>query len=86
MARRHEGPRYFGSTQQKPNSSALEVNDNIFCSPYLAADVPKVLFRQIKDCAEAASFSKNPYTDRQLIYTAIRLLLSTGLYVRAFKG
>jgi hypothetical protein len=29
----------------KPNSSALEVNDNLFRSPYLAADAHKVLFR-----------------------------------------
>jgi hypothetical protein len=28
---------------------------------------------------------KNPYTDKKLIMNAIRLLLSTGLYTRAFE-
>ncbi len=28
---------------------------------------------------------KNPYTDKQLIMNTIRLLLSTGLYTRAFE-
>jgi hypothetical protein len=33
----------------KPTSSPLEANNNIICSPYLAADTPKVLLRQIED-------------------------------------
>ena len=32
-----------------------------------------------------ALLGKNPYTDKQLIMNAIRLLLSTGLYTRAFE-
>ena len=63
-----------------------KANDNIFLSPYLAADAPEVLFLRIEDCTKVALLGKNPYTDRQLIYTAIRLLLNTGLYVRAFEG
>ncbi len=70
----------------KPTSSALKANNNIFHSPYLAADAPKVLFRRIEDCAKVVSLGKNPYTNRQLIYTAICLLLSAGLYVCTFKG
>ena len=28
---------------------------------------------------------QNPYTDKQLIINTIRLLLTTGLYIRAFE-
>ncbi len=70
----------------KPTSSALKVNDNIFRSPYSAANAPNVLFRWIEDCAKVSLLGKNLYIDRQLIYMAICLLLSTGLYVRMFEG
>ncbi len=49
------------------------------------ADAPEVLFRRIEDCAEIAILGRNPYTDRQLLQNLIRLLLTTGLYVRAFE-
>jgi hypothetical protein len=38
----------------KPTSSALKANNNIFCSRYLAADAPKVLFRLNEDCVKVA--------------------------------
>jgi hypothetical protein len=63
----------------------LEENDHIFCSPTSAADPLEVLFQRIEECAETALLGKNPYTDKQLIMNAIRLLLSTGLYTCAFK-
>ena len=44
---------------------ALMINDNAFSSPYLAANVPKVVFHHTKDCTKIAFQSKNPYTDRQ---------------------
>ena len=68
----------------KPTAAALEANEAIFRSPYSAADAPEVLFRQIEDCAEIATLDDNPYTDK-LILTAVRHLLTTGLYIRAFK-
>jgi hypothetical protein len=70
----------------KPTFSALKKNDNIFRSPYLAADTPEVLFHRIEDCAKDALLGISPYTNRQLIYTAICLLLSTDLNSRAFEG
>ena len=69
----------------KPTSAALDANDTIFRSPYSAADAPEVLFRRIEDCAEIATLGDNPYTDKQLILTAVRHLLTTGLYIRAFE-
>jgi hypothetical protein len=75
----------LSATYGQPTPAALEENDHIFRSPTLAVDPPEVLFRRIKECAETALLGKNPYTDKQLIMNAIRLLLSTGLYTRAFK-
>jgi hypothetical protein len=64
---------------------AKEINDTAFRGVYSAADAPEVLFRQIKNCAEIAILGRNPYTDRQLLQNAIRLLLKKGLYVRTFE-
>jgi hypothetical protein len=75
----------LSSVYGKPTSAAFEVNDTLFRSPYLATDAPQVLFRRIKDCAEIAMLGDNPYTDKQLILTAVRHLLTTGLYIRAFE-
>jgi hypothetical protein len=69
----------------QPTPAALEANDHIFRSPTSAADAPKVLFRRIEECAEKALLGQNPYTDKQLITNTIRLLLTTGLYIRAFE-
>jgi hypothetical protein len=57
----------------------------LFRGPYSAANAPEVLFRRIKNCAEIAILGNNPYTDWQLINNAIRLLLTTSLYIRAFE-
>ncbi len=63
----------------------MKINDTAFRGVYLAADATKVLFWRIEDCAEIAILGRNPYTDHQLLQNAIFLLLSTGLYVRAFE-
>jgi len=75
----------LSSVYGKPTSAALEANDTLFRSPYSAADAPEVLFRRIEDCAEIATLGDNPYIDKQLILTAVRHLLTTGLYIRAFE-
>jgi hypothetical protein len=69
----------------QPTPAALEANDNIFRSLTSAADAPEVLFRRIEECAEKALLGQNPYTDKQLINNTIRLLLTTGLYIRVFE-
>ncbi len=63
----------------------MKINDVTFRGPYSAADAPEVLFQRIKNCAEIAILGNNPYTEKHLITNAIRLLLTTGLYTRAFK-
>ena len=75
----------LSSTYEQPTPSALKANDHIFQSPTLAANAPEVFFRRIKECAKKALLGKNPYTDRQLITNTIRLLLTTGIYIRAFE-
>ena len=69
----------------QPTPATMELNNTTFRGVYSAADAPEVLFRRIKDCAEIAILGRNPYTDRQLLQNAICLLLTTGLYVRAFE-
>jgi hypothetical protein len=56
-----------------------------FCSLYLAANAPKVLFHCIEDCAKIALHGRNPYTDRQLITNVNRLLLTMGVYLHPFE-
>jgi hypothetical protein len=75
----------LSSIYGQPTPAAMEINDTAFRGVYSAADAPEVLFRRIEDCAEIAILGRNPYTDRQLLQNAIRLLLTTGLYVRTFE-
>jgi hypothetical protein len=75
----------LSSIYGQPTPSALEANDRIFRSPTSAANAPEVLFRRIEECAEIALLGQNPYTDKQLITNMIHLLLTTGLYIRAFE-
>jgi hypothetical protein len=75
----------LSATYKQPTPAALEANDHIFRSLTLAADPPEVLLCRIEECTETALLGKNPYTNKQIIMNAIRLLLSTGLYTRAFE-
>ncbi len=75
----------LSATYGQPTPAVLEANNHIFRSPTLAANAPKVLFCHIKECTQKALLGQNPYTDKQLITNTIRLLLTTGLYVRVFK-
>jgi hypothetical protein len=75
----------LSSIYGQPTPSALDANNHIFRSPTSAANAPEVLFRRIKECAEIALLGQNPYTNKQLITNTIRLLLTTGLYIRVFE-
>jgi hypothetical protein len=81
----HEILDQLSEIYSQPTPLAMELNNVAFCSQYSAADALEVLFRRIKNCAEIAILGNNPYTDCQLINNAIRLLLTTGLYMRPFK-
>ena len=75
----------LSSTYGMPTPAALEHKDVTFRSAYSPADAPKVLFCHIKNCAEIVIIGNNPYTNRQIVNNTIRLLLMTGMYVRAFE-
>jgi hypothetical protein len=71
----------LSQTYGQPMPAALELNNVTFQGPYSAANAPEVLFCHIENCAKIAILGSIPYTDRQLINSAIRLLLTTGLYI-----
>jgi hypothetical protein len=75
----------LSSIYGQPTPAAMEINNTAFRGVYSAADAPEVLFWRIKDCAETAILGRNPYTNRQLLQNAIHLLVTTGLYIRAFE-
>ena len=75
----------LSSIYGQPTPAAMEINNGAFRGVYSATDAPKVLFWCIEDCAEIGILGRNPYTDHQLLQNAIRLLLTTGLFVRAFE-
>jgi hypothetical protein len=87
----HEGMSVMSILDQLSNNygnpipAALDGSNTRFRSPYLVADPPERLFRQIEECAKIALLGHNPYTDRQLINNAIRLLLTMGLYLCPFE-
>jgi hypothetical protein len=56
----------LSSIYSLPMLAVLELNDITFCSPYLAADAPKKLFCQIKDCAKITNLGCNPYYFRDI--------------------
>jgi hypothetical protein len=75
----------LSTTYGQPTPAVLEANDHIFRSPTLVTNAPKVLFRHIEECTKKVLLGQNPHTDKQLITNTIRLLLTAGLYVRAFE-
>ena len=75
----------LSSIYKQPTPAALEAKNNVFRSPTLAANAPEILFCRIKECTEKALLGQNPYTNKHLITNMIRLLLTTGLYIRAFE-
>ena len=72
------------TTYGRPTPTALLQNDTLFRSPYSTIDAPEVLFRRIEDCQEIMTLGDDPYTLKQLLNNAIRLLLGCGLYQRDF--
>jgi hypothetical protein len=73
------------TTYGRPTPNALLQNDTLFRSVYSPADAPETLFRRIKDCKEVQLLGEDPYTPKQLLNNAIRLLLHFGLYMRDFE-
>jgi hypothetical protein len=75
----------FSQIYGQPTPGVLELNSTVFHSLYMATNAPEVLFQCIEKCTKTALLGCNPNIDRQLITNTIYLLLTTGLYIWAFK-
>ena len=65
----------------KPNAMALFHNDTLFRSAFSATDAPEMLFHQIEQCQEIQTIAQDPYTPTQIINNAVRLLMSSGIFL-----
>jgi hypothetical protein len=68
------------NSYSKPNTMLLFHTNTLFCSPFLATKAPEMLFYQIKQCQEIQTIAQDPYTPRQIIGNAIRLLMQSGIF------
>jgi hypothetical protein len=59
----------------KPTPMALHNNDLLFRSPMATNDAPEILFYRIEQCQEIATLAGDPYTQMQIINTAVRILM-----------
>jgi hypothetical protein len=58
----------------KPNMMTLFNDDTLFKSAMTSGDLPKMLFYRIKQCQEIQRIGKIPYSNNQLVATAICIL------------
>ncbi len=55
-------------------------NDVLFRSPFLPSKAPELLFYCIEQCQEIQTIADKPYTNKQIISNAIRLLMALGIF------
>jgi hypothetical protein len=58
----------------------LFANDTLFRSPMTPRDSPEMLFYRLEQCQEIQRVGKLPYTDEQIIATAVRILASANMF------
>ncbi len=64
----------------KPDTMLLFNNDTLFRSPFLATEAPEMLFYRIEQCQEIQTIAQDPYTPKQIISNAVRLLMQSGIF------
>jgi hypothetical protein len=64
----------------RPNMMTLFANDTLFRSPMTPGDSPEMLFYRLEQCQEIQRVGKLPYTDEQIIATAVRILASANMF------
>jgi hypothetical protein len=64
----------------KPNMMTIPQNDLLFRSPFLPSKAPEMLFYHIEQCQEIQTIAEDPYTPKQIISNAIRLLMASGIF------
>jgi hypothetical protein len=64
----------------KPNMMTLFNNDTLFRSPMKPGDSPEMLFYRLEQCQEVQRVGKVPYSDKQIIANAIRVLATSNIF------
>ncbi len=64
----------------KPDMMTIHHNNLLFRSPFLPSKVTETLFYQIEQCQEIQMIAEDPYTPKQIIINAIRLLMALGIF------
>jgi hypothetical protein len=64
----------------KPNMTIIHQNDLLFQSPFLPSKAPEMLFYCIEQCQEIQTIAEDPYTPKQIISNAVRLLMTSGIF------
>ncbi len=64
----------------KPGTMSFFHNDVLFRSPFPGTDAPEMLFYRIEQCQEIQTIAQDPYTPKQIIGNAARLLIQSGIF------
>ncbi len=64
----------------KPDMMTIHQNNLLFQSPFLPSKAPEMLFYRIEQCQEIQMIAEDPYTPKQIISNAIRLLMASEIF------
>jgi hypothetical protein len=64
----------------KPNMMTIHQNDLLFRSPLLPSEAPEMLFYCIEQCQKIQTIAEDPYTPKQIMSNAVRLLMASGIF------
>ncbi len=64
----------------KPDMMTIHQNNLLFRSPFLPSKAPEMLFYCIEQCQEIQTIAEDPYTPKQIISNAVRLLMALGIF------
>ncbi len=64
----------------KPIMMMIHQNNLLFRSPFLPSKAPEMLFYCIEQCQEIQTIAEDPYTPKQIISKAVRLLMASGIF------
>jgi hypothetical protein len=65
----------------RPNTMTLFKNHTLFHSPMTPGDSLEMPFYRIKQCQEIQRIEKVPYSDDQIITTAVRILITSNMFL-----
>ncbi len=63
------------SSYGKPSPAMLFSNNTVFKGPIAATDSPETLFYRMEQCQEVMTLGNLPYTTKQIIANAVRMLM-----------